>query len=255
MTEATILFIHGAAGDSRVWAPVIAALPAGLAGIAPTLTYFGKDEWPDDGRGFGTEIHCRDIIRAARMAGHAVHLVCWSYAVHPGLAALLEAPELFASALFYEAGLPHYISSASERKAFSESAADLFGPVGRALAEHGPEASVEALVGPKAFARLPAERQAIYLSNARMMPLLMGGGRPPAMITPRELATIATPCCAALGLETQPAFAIPTRALAAAIPGAVLEEVAGADHFLPETDPGGFAALVRDWVASVSRDG
>lgn len=252
MSAQLLLFIHGAAGDSRVWDPVVAALPSGLAAIAPTLTYFGPGEWPDDGSGFGTEVHCRDIVAAARGAGRPVHLVCWSYGVHPGLAALLEAPELFASAFFYEAGLPHYIASAKERAAFAESADAIFGPVGRALAEQGPEASVEALVGKEAFTRLPAERRALYLSNARMMPLLMGKGRPPALITPRELAGIGTPCCAALGADTQAAFAIPTRALAAAIPGAVLTEVAAANHFLPETEPARFAGLVGDWVVKIS---
>lgn len=249
----TALFVHGAAGDARVWTPVIAALPAGLAGRALTLTYFGQADWPDDGSGFGTEVHCRDIAAAAREAGEPVHLVCWSYGVHPGLAALLETPGLFASAFFYEAGLPHYISGARDRAAFGQSAAAVFGPVGQALADQGPEASVETLVGREIFARLPADRRALYLSNARMMPLLMGGGRPPALITPRELATIATPCCAAYGADTQDAFAIPTRALAAAIPGAELKEVPGADHFLPETDAARFAALVGDWASSSLR--
>lgn len=250
----TVLFVHGAAGDARVWSPVIAALPVGLTGKALTLTYFGADPWPDDGSGFGTEVHCRDILRAAREAGSAVHLVCWSYGIHPGLAALLEAPELFASAFFYEAGLPHYISGAKDRAAFGASAAMVYGPVNQALAEHGPEAGVEALVGKEIFAQLPTDRRSLYLSNARMMPLLMGAGRPPAMITPRELATIATPCCAAYGGDTFDAFRIPTRALSAAIPGAALKEVPGSDHFLPETDPTGFAALVGDWVRSASND-
>lgn len=249
----TVLFIHGAAGEARIWDPVIAALPIGLAGRATTLTYFGNAEWPDDGRGFGTDAHRQDIITAARAAGHPVHLVCWSYGIHPGLAALLAAPDLFASAFFYEAGLPHYISGAKDRAAFGASAAAVYGPVNAALAEHGPEAGVEALVGKETFAGLPADRRALYLSNARMMPLLMGAGQPPAMITPRELANIATPCCAAHGADTFDAFAIPTRALAKAIPGAELLLVPGADHFLPETDAARFAQLVGNWIASNDR--
>lgn len=245
-----VLFVHGAAGDARIWTPVIAALPAGITGEALTLTYFGAEAWPDDGRDFGTEVHCRDILRAARDAGGKVHLVCWSYGIHPGLAALLDTPGLFASAFFYEAGLPHYISGTKERAAFGQSASEVYGPVNRALAEHGPDAGVAALVGVERFAQLPEDRRALYLSNARMMPLLMGGGRPPALITPRELAKIATRCCAAYGADTPPAFAIPTRALAAAIPGAVNREVPRADHFLPETDPARFAALVADWIRS-----
>lgn len=245
--SAAVLFVHGAAGDARIWAPVIAALPDGMEGHALTLTYFGAATWPDDGANFGTDVHARDILAAAEQLGRPVHLVAWSYGVHPALAAVLRRPDLFASAFFYEAALPHYIAGAEERRAYSTSYAEVFGPVSDTLATEGAEASVAALVGP-AFGMLSPERRAIYLSNARMMKLLMGGGRPPAKITPRELAMIALPCCAAMGTDTPPVFALPTRALAMAIPDATLREVPGADHFLPETDPARFAGLVASWV-------
>jgi pimeloyl-ACP methyl ester carboxylesterase len=245
-----VLFVHGAAGDARIWQPVIDALPEGVEGRALTLTYFGSESWPDAGEQFGTEIHAQDIIRAARDAGQPVHLVCWSYGVHPGLAALLDARERFASALFYEAAMPHYIATPEGRRAFGEAFAQTFGPISRAVSEIGPQAGVTALIGP-GFPMLPEERRAIYLSNAPMMPLLFGGGLPPRKITPRELETIALPCCAALGSATQDVFALSTKALAEAIPGARLEVVEGKDHFLPETEPARFAALVADWVRAL----
>ena len=112
-----ILFVHGAAGDARIWQPVIDALPDGLEAHALTLRYFGGQPWPDDGGAFGTDVHAADIVAAARAIGQRANLVCWSYGVHPGLAALLDAPELFASAFFYEAALPHYITRADDRRA------------------------------------------------------------------------------------------------------------------------------------------
>ena len=242
-----VLFVHGAAGDARVWQPVIDALPAGIEGRALTLTYFGAEPWPDAGEQFGTEVHAYDIVRAARAAGLPVHLVCWSYGCHPGIAALLDAPELFASAFFYEAAMPHYIASAEGRRAFGESFAATFGPVARAVAENGPRAGVTTLIGPH-FPMLREERRAIYLANAPMMPLLFGAGLPPRKITPRDLVQIAPPCCAALGSETQDVFALSTRALAEAITDATLLEVEGEDHFLPETNPVRFSGLVADWV-------
>lgn len=244
-----VLFVHGAAGDARIWEPVIARLPADITGEALTLTYFGPGDWPDDGRNFSTELHCADILRAARKAGGPVHLVCWSYAVHVGLAALLAEPHLFASALFYEGARPHYIADKAQLREFGTSAETIFGPLAKALEQDGPEATIPALFGAH-YANMPAQRRDIYLSNARMMPLLFHGA-PPAKITPAELARISVPCCGAIGSETPPAFAISTRALAEAIPGAAVTMVEGADHFLPETGPDRFAALVADWIGSL----
>ena len=248
----TVLFVHGAAGDARIWSPVIDALPKGIDGRALTLTYFGDAPWPDDGRNFGTQVHAADITAAARETGQPVHVVSWSYGVHPTLAALLDAPDLFSSALFYEAALPHYIERDAERRDYLKAWHALFGPVAKATRQSGAEAGLAALLG-EAAQYIRPERLAIYRENARMMPLLFGGGQEPAAITPAELAVNSTPCCAALGKDTDPTFAIPTRALATAIPGAVLEELPGANHFLPELDPGRFAGLVEGWIASLPR--
>lgn len=247
-----LLFVHGAAGDARVWQPVLDALPPHLRASALTLTYFGDRPWPDEGAGFGTEWHARDILAAARALGEPVHLVCWSYGVHPGLAAMLDEPGHFASAFFYEAAMPHYIATAEGRRAFGEGFARFFGPVTSALEESGPEEAVRALLGPHERA-LAGGRRTIYLSNAAMMPLLFKPALAPRRIMPAQLAQIAQPCCAALGGKTAEVFSLSTRALAAALPAGELLVVEGADHFLPETDPLRFAALVADWVARNGR--
>ncbi len=251
MTMPGLLFVHGAAGDARVWNPVIAALPDGWEAEAITLTYFGDTAWPDDGAGFGTAMHARDICEHAARLGGDVRLVCWSYAVHAGLEALRERPDLFAGAFFYEAGLPHYLSDAEEIERFTRDFKSCFGPVGAALKKDGPVAAVRALIGP-AFERMTPERRAIYESNSAMMPLLMGGGQAPAQIGPGELAQIETPCRVAMGADTRLAFALPSRALAKGLPDCDLIEVPDAQHFLPETDPGRFAGLVEEWAGSVT---
>lgn len=243
-----LLFVHGAAADARLWDPVIAALPDACHAEAITLTYFGEAPWPDDGARFGPRLHAQDIARHADAMGGAVHVVCWSYSVHVGLQALIAAPELFASALFYEAALGQYLTDEAEIAAYGKDAGQFYGAVGAALAEHGAEAAARQLVG-DGFAELAPERQAIYLRNARMMPLLMGGGEAPPKIGPEALARIETPVRVVMGTETRPAFSLPSRALSDALPHGSLETVAGAEHFLPETDPQGFAAIVAAWIA------
>lgn len=253
MIETRILLIHGAAADARLWQPVVAALPADWQVDAITLTYFGEGDWPDDGGGFGTRLHAREVCEKAAAMGGDVHLVAWSYSVHVALQALLDAPALFASALLYEAALGQYIADDAGREAFGKDAGSLFGAVGAVLEKEGTVAAVRQLVG-RAFAALAPERQAMYLANHRMMPLLMGGGEPPTKIGPEQLVTIEKPVRVAMGAETRPAFAIPSRALAAALPNGELDEIAGADHFLPETAPLLFAAIIEEWVGKLQAD-
>ncbi|AKM09842.1 alpha/beta fold hydrolase [Croceicoccus naphthovorans] len=242
-----ILFVHGAAADARVWTPIIAALPAEWQTEAITLSYFGEAEWPDDGSRFGPRLHAMEVAALADAMGGDVHLVCWSYAVHVGLQALLDAPARFASALFYEAGLAQYVSDPDDRATYGKDAHSMYGAVGAVMQKEGPEAAVRQLVG-RSFATLAQDRQAMYLSNAPMLSLLMGGGEPPTEIGPDKLATIKTRCCVAMGANTRPAFSIPSKALAQHLPNATLDIVAGADHFMPETNPALFAAIVEDWI-------
>jgi len=253
MESPRILFVHGAAADARLWAPVIAALPSHWMMEAITLSYFGNSEWPDSGESFGPRVHSAQVrTMAAHMSGD-VHVVGWSYSVHVVLQALLDAPDLFASAILYEAALGQYITEENKREAYAKDANSLFGAVGAKLEKEGEEASVRQLVGP-GFAALPPERQSMYLSNAAMMPLLMGGGEAPTKIGAQELASIEVPCCVVMGSNTRPAFSIPSRSLAAALPNGKIDVVAGADHFLPETNPGLFAAVVEEWIVERWRE-
>ena len=244
---ARVLFVHGALGEARVWDPVIAALPDGLSGEALTLTYFGDADWPDDGAGFSTATHAADIVRAA--AGGGVTLVSWSMGTHPALQALLDAPDLFDAALFYEPGGASFIDDADDLAAWQRAFTDGFGPITPALEEGGDAAAADVLLG-MGRDKLSAERLAIYRANARTMTLLLGGGQPPARIRAADCARIPHRTQVMAGDGTGRMFAIGSRALAAALPGANLRIVAGADHFLPETDPARFAALVAEFSSA-----
>lgn len=244
-----LLFVHGAGGDARIWEPVIAHLPDWMECDPITLTYFGPGPWPDDGAHFGIGLHKADIIAAARQVGQPVHLICWSYAVQAGLAALLAEPDLFASAVLYEGARSFHINNDADLAAFAASAQTIFGVLAGVLQEQGAEATIPALFGDH-YEKMHEARRAIYLSNARMMPLLFSSSDP-GKITREDLAKIGTPCCCTMGTESQPAFTIATRAFAEALPKGHLEIVEGADHFLPEIGPERFARLVVDWVSGL----
>lgn len=251
----TLILLHGAPGDGSLWAPVVEALCADVRVLTPTLRWFGPDPWSDDGRDFGTDAHTEQLIGILEDAGDApVALAGWSYASHVVLSALLARPGRIERAFLYEPGLYSYLTTPEEFAAFGEDAQHAFGPIGEALQTGGPDKAVEALFdssgGPDCFARLDPARRARYLLSARMMPLLMGGGRPPANITAGDLARVRVPTTVAYGQATRPLFKIASKAVARAIPAARTLPVADAGHMLPEIDPVRFAALLDGWLTA-----
>lgn len=250
---APLLLLHGAPGDGRLWQPVIDRLPAGTQAVAPTLTYFGDAPWPDDGAGFGSELHAAEIVAAAAAQGEPVRLVAWSFSVLPALLAALRRPELFAALLVYEPGLPSWVEDDAELERFGADAGVAFGPIAGAVMSGDNAAAVALLFdasgGPGCFANLSPERRALYMQSAAMMPLLMGGGQPPTPVSASEIAALQVPLTVAMGSWTRPVFAVPSRGLARATGGTEPLIVAEADHMLPETAPERFAALIGEWMA------
>ncbi len=248
-----LFLLHGAPGDGSLWEPVVTSLQSEVRVVTPTFRSFGPAaELAADG--FGTAVHSRQLIEWLETAdAKPAAVAAWSYSCHVALAALLERPDLVARALLYEPGLSTYLESAEDFRVFGEDAQAAFAPVAEALHRDGPRKSVEALFessgGSGCFAALPPERRERYLASAGVMPLLMGGGGPPAPISAADLGRIGVPVTVAMGAQTRPLFAVTSRAVARAIPGARLILVDDADHMLPETAPGRFAALIDDWLA------
>lgn len=249
----TLVLLHGAPGDGPLWQPVINALPQHLQVICPTLQWFGPDPWVSEGSEFGTEAHTDQLIRILEAnASSPSAVAAWSYSTHVLLNALLLRPDLIGKVFLYEPGLGTYLSEAAEIEAFNADAHRAFGPVVEALQQRGAEAAVEVLFdssgGPGCFEQLSQERRERYLASARMMPLLMGGGRPPANITADDLAAIKVPVTVAFGRRTRPLFESASRAVARAISTAELRIIDDADHMLPEKDPRTFASVLEAWL-------
>lgn len=247
-----LFLLHGAPGDGSLWEPVVSRLPAGIRVGTPTFRCFGPGA-EASAAAFGTAVHSRQLIEWLEAAHERPAAVAaWSYSTHVVLDALLQRPDLVARAFLYEPGLHTYLDDPEELRAYGEDAQAAFGPVAEALQRDGPLRAVEALFdssgGRGCFAALPPGRRERYLAGAQVMPLLMGGGQPPAPITAGDLGRIAVPVTVAMGARTRPLFAIASRAVARSIPGARLTVVDDADHMLPETDPGRFAALLEAWL-------
>ncbi|MCB2078161.1 MAG: alpha/beta hydrolase [Novosphingobium sp.] len=254
-----VLLVHGAPGDARLWGPVIEALPGDIDARALTLSYFGTADWPGDGSDFGTHLHKDDIVSfvESRM-DRPVTLAAWSFGCHPALLAVLERPDLFEALVLYEPGFATYVEDTDGLADFAADCEAAFPPVGEAMQAGQPGRALEIIFDNAAqagdFAALPQARRDLYADSLRVLPLIMGGGQPPAEITSADLAKIACPVTVAYGEHTRPMFSVPSKAVAAAVPGAKLVEVPGAYHMMPETDPVGFGALLGRLV-TVSQEG
>lgn len=247
-----VLFVHGALGDARTWSPVIDALPAGIDARAITLSCFGNRKASGE---FTTPRHAHDIEEFAdALMEPPIALVAWSYGTHPALLAALRRPDLFAGLFLYEPAFATWVDDEGERDAYRADAGDLYGPVRDALERGDEDAAAIALFdgtgAPGFIPDLAPERRQIALDNAGTLKLMMGGGTPPAKITGAEAAELTVPLTVAMGEGTRPAFSVPTRGLAQAVPSARLEVVKDAGHMLPEENPARFAAMVARWLAS-----
>ncbi len=75
----TLLMLHGAVADERLWAPHQALLADGFRTVALTQRWFGPDPWPETGPRFGVDTHARDLIAVMEaLGGPPLHLVAWS---------------------------------------------------------------------------------------------------------------------------------------------------------------------------------
>ena len=244
-----IVFVHGAPSDYRVWLPHCRELGSQYRVIAYSQRYFGRVDWDDTWPPFGVETHADDLIALCEQVGGGVHVVAWSYGGHVALTAACARPELFASVLIYEPGVPSFVTDANELTAFSTDANAMFGPVFAAIAQRDYTLGVRLLLAgsaqaPDYFDSQPASRRAVQLDNARVLPLLLAQAAPPP-ITCEQLRALRGKTAVAWGECTRPLFAIVSSAAARCIGGDGHVIVPGAGHMLPEERPSDFVALVR----------
>lgn len=253
----TVLFVHGAATDLRMWDRHAEALSDRYRAVCFTQRYFGAAPWGSGWPPFGVHTHSADLVQViAGLGGGPVHLVAWSYAGHVAFDVAVNRPDLLKSLFVYEPGVPTYVSDPAELGAFSADADAMFGPLFEAVRVHGDSAlAVRRLLDASAeqpgyFDAQPRERRDMQLDNARTMPLLLSQPAPPN-ITCEQLGRLSMPVCVARGERSRPFFAVPSRAAARCIPSGAHVVVPGANHMWPDESPAGFTAALAGFLEGV----
>lgn len=253
----TLLLLHGAVADERLWAPHQALLADGFRTIALTQRWFGPDPWVEGGPRFGVDTHARDLIDVIdALGGPPVHLAAWSYAGHVALTAAARRPDRVASVFLYEPGVPVYVSDPVELEAWGADAEALFGPVVDALEAGDPAAGLRALLDATGqrhgvYDSLPDRQRRMYDDNARTLPLQLDQAPPPPL-APADLAALPMPVTVRWGAASRLAFRTVSLAVARAIPHRAHAEVPGAVHLWPAEQPAAFAAALREFIETTA---
>ena len=246
----SVLFVHGALADERMWREHIKLLDSGFDAGAVTLRHFGEHGASDRGD-FGMNTHADDL--AGHIQGLAVHgpvhVVAWSYGADVALNTLVRHSGHIASLMVYEPGYPGSLTE-EEMHAFGQDAASMFGQVFSLDAEGLARQAAEALVDKSRnkagyFASQPEAVRQQQLDNVHTLHRQLHQQETPDL-GPDKLGKIAVPVTVAWGVDSRVLFRAVSVGVARAIPQARAVAVEHANHMLPIEDPRRFVELVRD---------
>lgn len=247
-----VIFLHGALGDARTFAPHARMLSQHYRAISYTQRHFGMRPWPEAGPPFGIETHAQDLIGFVEALGAApVFVIAWSYAGHAVLRAAQLRPDLFRAAFIYETGFQTFLTDPAEIAAFKADVEALMGPVFAAVGEGRLDEAARRLVNGSAMddwyfdSRTELQMQ-IERENAAMLPKLIAQA-PPPRISAEDLEAIEVPVTIACGAKTRPVYKLASEAAMRHLPGQHFM-IPGVNHFWPDAEPSAFTDFVREWL-------
>jgi pimeloyl-ACP methyl ester carboxylesterase len=238
----TLVAVHGALSDLRVWEPLAARLSRYRRVITYTQRYFGTGPWPDDGAGFSRDRHVADLIRLAEsLGGDPVDLLAWSYGGDVAVRAILARPDLFRRAVLFDpsvgAVLRHMPEAGQAKTEFRQALQPA-----TALLDAGrePEAALAFFSGVagltlKEIDAFGPDVSGIVRDNARTLKpflstLLPGGGND---VHPADFAELTCVPLILTGDRSLARYQLIAGWLAEVWPGAQRRTITGAGHFGP----------------------
>jgi pimeloyl-ACP methyl ester carboxylesterase len=233
----TVVFVHGAFSDHRIWEGQRARIAKQHRYVALDQRYFGVSPWPDAGANYSVSTHADDLaIFIERLGAGAVHLVGFSYSGGVVLVLAARRPDLVKSLFLYEPALGSIITDPALRTTLAEERKGV-GPSVAASKSNDQAMAVRLFVDwlddqPGSFDEVPAEMRKVLLDNGHTLPLHFAAP-PPPMITCAQLGQLKVPVTVGKGQQTRPFFSILSDAAYKCIPGARLLVLSNARHLAP----------------------
>jgi pimeloyl-ACP methyl ester carboxylesterase len=250
---APVVALHGSAATSRQWRFLAGCLEGRFRVIAPDLPGYGRSERLEDGAPDLARVAGR-LVPLIDYAGAPVHLVGHSFGGAVALKIALAMPERVKSLTLIEPAAFHLLRDrgAADRlhAEIMGVASDVRGFVREGDPWNGMARFVDFWHGPGAWGR---SSDALRLALASSIGQVDDDFAAIAAETDTldDLARIAAPTLAIMGLESPPVSMCVTELVAEAIPGARLELVPDAGHMAPLTDPHVVDPMIRRHLLAV----
>lgn len=249
----TLLFVHGAISDHRIWQPQLEGLGARFRCIAPTQRYFGRAPWPDRPTRAWREGHVADLTALLdRLGPDPVHLVGSSYGGEVVLAAAVRRPDRVRSVLVNEPTVTSIVTEPEDLAVLQHERADAAAAVQALRA--GDAAQATRLFAewtaqlPGCFGDAPAHLQTIFLDNARTLAPQLAAD--PMNLSAAQLAELRCPVTLTQGSLTRPFFRVIAQALLRTVGQARGVVIPGARHGAPFENVAAFNAALVDHIGA-----
>jgi pimeloyl-ACP methyl ester carboxylesterase len=246
-----LVCVHGTLGDFRVWSPVLGPLSRRHRVVALSLRHFFPEHWDGAGSDFTMAQHVADVIGFIEaLDGRPADLLGHSRGGHIAFRVAQQRPDLLRKLVLADPGghldaslLPDGSPSRTTRETYIPiaervSAGDIDGAL-MLFSELGPR-------GPGSWPLVPATVRQTWRDNAHTLLGQVAEQRQP--FTRLDAASVRVPTLFISGTETPDILSKVLQALAAHVPGASVEMISGAGHFMFEDDPLHFCAAVMRFL-------
>jgi pimeloyl-ACP methyl ester carboxylesterase len=247
-----LVCVHGTLGDFRVWSPVLGPLSQSRRVYALSLRHFFPERWDGRGADYTIAQHVADVIGFIEaLERKPVDLLGHSRGGHIAFRVAQQRPDLLRKLVLAEPG-------GQLDRAFSPDSAPADPPSFAArytrAAERVAAGDVEGALmifseivgGPDAWPNIPATVRQTWRDNAHTLLGQINERRAP--FTRSDAASVRLPTLFIGGTDTPGVLPLVLRSLAAHVPGARVELIPGARHFMFEDDPARFCAAVLQFL-------
>jgi pimeloyl-ACP methyl ester carboxylesterase len=256
---APIVFIHGAAGDYRIWDAQMKALSAKYHVIAISLRYHVPYEWPKKLKStadYNLANHTADVTEALQsLKLGPVVLVGHSYGGNIAARIAAAHPELVRSLVLVEPFVPELLPNDAQGQSIRANIEQLTQKVVAAAGAGDDEKTLRTFtdnaLGAGSFDKLPELTQSVMLDNARTVPLLFTTGLPTGTgFGCANVGAFKNKTALVVGEQSPTYFHVMADSYARCAAGAQQVAIPGAAHFVQTEAPDAFTAALAKLLES-----